>query len=139
MPQTAAPQLPQPSFVTAAAPPSIVAATEMASPSSPDPAVSSGLAAPTSSHDSPTAVNSSPAANVFGRPPAATPLVSVSSQQLFVPDTAPPPVNSHSMTTRAKNAIHKPLQKMNLITQLQSSSDSEPTTGSPGEPSDATA
>ncbi|KAK0572019.1 hypothetical protein LWI29_024964 [Acer saccharum] len=36
--------------------------------------------------------------------------------------------NEHSMTTKAKNNIHKPIQKLNLHTQLNSLTDFEPTT-----------
>lgn len=38
----------------------------------------------------------------------------------------PPP--THTMTTRAKNYIHKPIQKLNLNTQLRTPNDLEPTT-----------
>ncbi|CAL8999725.1 unnamed protein product, partial [Prunus brigantina] len=40
----------------------------------------------------------------------------------------PHPLPTHSMTTRAKNHIHKPITKMNLLTQLSKSNDLEPTT-----------
>ncbi|CAL8156198.1 unnamed protein product [Prunus armeniaca] len=40
----------------------------------------------------------------------------------------PHPLPTHSMTTRAKNHIHKPITKMNLHTQLSKSNDLEPTT-----------
>jgi len=41
---------------------------------------------------------------------------------------ASPPPPHHSMTTRAKNNILKPIQKLNLHTQLISSPNSEPST-----------
>ncbi|KAK0603995.1 hypothetical protein LWI29_010979 [Acer saccharum] len=41
---------------------------------------------------------------------------------------APAPVNDHPMTTRAKSSIHKPIQRLNLHTCLQSSVDFEPST-----------
>jgi len=43
-------------------------------------------------------------------------------------DSVPQVLNDHPMTTRAKVNIHKPIQKLNLLTQLQLSSDFEPTT-----------
>ncbi|KAK0588898.1 hypothetical protein LWI29_006805 [Acer saccharum] len=55
------------------------------------------------------------------------PLLAFSQQ----PPPATPPLvshNKHSMTTRAKNNIRKPIQKLNLHTQLISSADFEPTT-----------
>ncbi|KAK0600577.1 hypothetical protein LWI29_016265 [Acer saccharum] len=39
-----------------------------------------------------------------------------------------PSLNDHAMITRAKDNIHKPIQKLNLHTELQPLSDSEPTT-----------
>jgi histone deacetylase 1/2 len=39
-----------------------------------------------------------------------------------------PTLPTHSMTTRAKNNIHKPITKLNLHTRLSTSSDLEPTT-----------
>ena len=45
-----------------------------------------------------------------------------------VPNTTSQPPPTHSMTTRAKNNIRKPIQKLNLSTQLFHSCDVEPTT-----------
>ncbi|KAK0598875.1 hypothetical protein LWI29_000254 [Acer saccharum] len=58
----------------------------------------------------------------------AAPTGSIPSQQPSLPGFEPPLVNSHPMTTRAKNAIHKPIQKLNLHASLQQSSDFEPIT-----------
>ncbi|KAL5567379.1 hypothetical protein UlMin_030543 [Ulmus minor] len=40
----------------------------------------------------------------------------------------PHPLPTHSMTTQAKNHIHKPITKLNLHTQLSTSTNIEPTT-----------
>ena len=65
-------------------------------------------------------------------PGNASPSVSVpilvSSQQSVSPSSAPQLPVRHSMTTRAKNNIHKPVQKLNLHTQLSPTADLEPTT-----------
>ncbi|KAK0582158.1 hypothetical protein LWI29_022167 [Acer saccharum] len=46
---------------------------------------------------------------------------SVVESSIQATTTAAPPVNEHPMTTRAKDNIRKPIQKLNLHTHLQSS------------------
>ncbi|KAK0607971.1 hypothetical protein LWI29_023416 [Acer saccharum] len=58
----------------------------------------------------------------------AAPTGSAPSQQPLLPGAEHQLVNNHPMTTRAKNAIQKPIQKLNLHTSLHQSSDFEPTT-----------
>ncbi|BBH07832.1 transposable element gene [Prunus dulcis] len=56
---------------------------------------------------------------------------STPSPQIPTSPTNPPdphPLPTHSMTTRAKNHIRKPITKMNLHTQLSKSNNLEPTT-----------
>ncbi|KAK1555207.1 hypothetical protein Q3G72_023368 [Acer saccharum] len=62
-------------------------------------------------------------------PPCTTslPLLPSSPQPASTTSTPQPPIR-HSMTTRAKNNIHKPVQKLNLHTKLSPSVDFEPTT-----------
>ncbi|KAK4839517.1 hypothetical protein QYF36_022495 [Acer negundo] len=56
------------------------------------------------------------------------PTTSAAESSSLATVTVPQQVNDHHMTTRAKNNIHKPIQKLNLHTHLQPTPDCEPTT-----------
>jgi hypothetical protein len=57
--------------------------------------------------------------------PSITSSTDTTSTLHSLPET--PTLPTHSMTTRAKNNIHKPITKLNLYTRLSTSSDLEPT------------
>lgn len=71
----------------------------------------------------------SPVPSPTPNPPLPTPtLTSPHSHQNSHPPPLNPPPPSHPMTTRAKNNIHKPIQKLTLHTQLSTPIALEPTT-----------
>ncbi|KAK0602682.1 hypothetical protein LWI29_035948 [Acer saccharum] len=91
-------------------------------PAAPDSAEAAAVMAPDSVVPTAVVVDNS------DTPGTAPPPFSASSQQPAHTTTSSLSPIKHSMTTRAKNNIHKPIQKLNLHTHLSSSVDFEPTT-----------
>ncbi|KAK0588883.1 hypothetical protein LWI29_006612 [Acer saccharum] len=82
----------------------------------------------TPENSAPVLTDTSSAAITHPTPKSDLPLLPALSQQ--IPHTISTPIssNKHHMVTRAKNNIHKPVQKLNLHTQIQHSTGFEPTT-----------
>ncbi|TXG67249.1 hypothetical protein EZV62_008524 [Acer yangbiense] len=85
---------------------------------------------PPPSHMTETSQTTSPPVPQHSQTQQPAPSDTSHSQSALNHPTQPPIIepNQHTMTTRARNNIHKPIQKLNLSTQLSHHDSLEPTT-----------